>query len=68
MMVWLSRKCEKCGKYTLNKEQCPYCGGKVRVPHPPKFSPDDKYLTYRISLKKGGQPSEGDDHQRTSKS
>ncbi|MEM3642004.1 MAG: nucleolar RNA-binding Nop10p family protein, partial [Candidatus Bathyarchaeia archaeon] len=30
----------------------PYCGGNVRIPHPPKFSPDDKYLKYRIMLKK----------------
>jgi H/ACA ribonucleoprotein complex subunit 3 len=62
MMVWLLRKCEKCGKYTLKKEQCPYCGGTVRVPHPPKFSPDDKYLMYRMALKQGGQLSEGDSH------
>lgn len=53
-MVWLLRKCEKCGKYTLKQGTCPYCGGKVRVPHPPKFSPDDKYLKYRMILKKGG--------------
>jgi len=51
-MVWLLRKCVKCGKYTLNKVLCPYCGGKVRVPHPPKFSPDDKYLKYRMDLKR----------------
>jgi H/ACA ribonucleoprotein complex subunit 3 len=54
-MVWLLRKCEKCGKYTLNKEACPYCGGKVLVPHPPKFSPDDKYLMYRMALKREGK-------------
>jgi H/ACA ribonucleoprotein complex subunit 3 len=52
-MVWLLRKCEKCGKYTL-KNECPYCSGKVRIPHPPKFSPDDKYLMYRMKLKKEG--------------
>jgi H/ACA ribonucleoprotein complex subunit 3 len=50
-MVWLLRKCENCQSYTLNNEKCPYCGGKVRVPHPPKFSPDDKYLRYRMALK-----------------
>jgi len=53
-MVWFLRKCEKCGKYTLQTVQCPYCGGKVRMPHPPKFSPDDKYLRYRMALKEGG--------------
>jgi H/ACA ribonucleoprotein complex subunit 3 len=61
-MVWLLRKCEKCGKYTLRDESCPYCGGRVRVPHPPKFSPDDKYLMYRMALKNRGQSSERDVH------
>jgi len=50
-MGWLLRKCEKCGSYTLKKEKCPRCGGKVKVPHPPKFSPHDKYLKYRLMLK-----------------
>lgn len=50
-MVWLLRKCEKCGGYTLRTGDCPYCGGTVRIPHPPKFSPDDKYLKYRVALK-----------------
>jgi len=49
---WLLRKCEKCGTYTLKKDKCPKCGGDVRVPHPPKFSPEDKYLKYRMALKK----------------
>lgn len=51
-MVWLLRKCEKCGVYTLRVDVCPVCGGRVRVPHPPKFSPDDKYLRYRMELKR----------------
>ncbi|MEM3000255.1 MAG: RNA-protein complex protein Nop10 [Candidatus Bathyarchaeia archaeon] len=50
-MVWLLRKCANCSRYTLKKEACPYCGGAVRIPHPPKFSPDDKYLKYRMALK-----------------
>ncbi|HDM45025.1 RNA-protein complex protein Nop10 [Candidatus Bathyarchaeota archaeon] len=50
-MVWLMRKCVECGRYTLNKDKCPICGGKVRIPHPPKFSPDDKYLKYRLAMK-----------------
>ncbi|MCW3994166.1 MAG: RNA-protein complex protein Nop10 [Candidatus Bathyarchaeota archaeon] len=54
-MVWLLRKCKGCGKYTLRKDSCPCCGGKVRVPHPPKFSPDDKYLKYRMALKRGSK-------------
>ncbi|MEM2103084.1 MAG: RNA-protein complex protein Nop10 [Candidatus Bathyarchaeia archaeon] len=50
-MVWLLRKCGDCGKYTLNREKCPSCGGAVHVPHPAKFSPDDKYAKYRRMLK-----------------
>lgn len=51
-MPWLLRKCVKCGAYTLNKDRCPYCGGPVRLPHPPKFSLDDKYAKYRRLMKK----------------
>jgi len=51
-MVWLLRKCVKCGKYTLKTDCCPYCGGNVRIPHPAKFSPDDKYLKYRVAFRK----------------
>jgi len=50
-MVWLLRKCTQCHKYTLNQEKCPYCGGKVLVPHPAKFSPHDKYAKYRRAMR-----------------
>jgi H/ACA ribonucleoprotein complex subunit 3 len=53
-VVWLLRKCEKCEEYTLNQEECPHCGGKVRIPHPPKFSPDDKYAKYRLAMRSSG--------------
>jgi H/ACA ribonucleoprotein complex subunit 3 len=56
-MGWLLRKCEKCHRYTLNTETCPYCGGKVHIPHPAKFSPNDKYAKRRILLKKEGNQS-----------
>ncbi|MGQ4915999.1 MAG: RNA-protein complex protein Nop10 [Candidatus Asgardarchaeia archaeon] len=46
------RKCPSCGMYTLRKDICPYCGNKVTVPYPPKFSPEDKYIEYRIKMKK----------------
>jgi len=46
-MVWLMRKCTKCGKYTLKNDRCPYCAGTVHIPHPAKFSPDDKYAKYK---------------------
>lgn len=51
-MVWLLRRCEKCGSYTLQKAVCPRCGGVVHTAHPAKFSPDDKYLKYRIAEKR----------------
>ncbi|HDI42536.1 MAG TPA: RNA-protein complex protein Nop10 [Candidatus Bathyarchaeota archaeon] len=51
-MRWLLRKCTSCGRYTLNKEKCPYCGGEVRIPHPPKFSPEDRYAKYRRMLRR----------------
>ncbi|MCE4612597.1 MAG: RNA-protein complex protein Nop10 [Desulfurococcales archaeon] len=51
-MKWLLRKCINCGMYTLHRDRCPYCGGYLRVPHPPRFSPEDKYLRYRYMMKK----------------
>ncbi len=51
-MVWQLRKCVKCNTYTLHKDTCPVCGGPVKIPHPAKFSPDDKYLKYRMALKR----------------
>ncbi|MGD2142597.1 MAG: RNA-protein complex protein Nop10 [Candidatus Bathyarchaeota archaeon] len=51
-MVWLLRRCEKCHKYTLNEDSCPDCGGPVRIPHPPKFSLDDRYRKYRLKMRR----------------
>ncbi|OYT40838.1 MAG: ribosome biogenesis protein [Desulfurococcales archaeon ex4484_58] len=50
-MKWLMRKCIKCGKYTLARDKCPFCGGKLYVPHPPRFSPEDKYVSLRVRMK-----------------
>lgn len=50
-MVWLLRKCVQCQQYTLSQEKCPHCGGMVHVPHPAKFSPEDKYAKYRRAMK-----------------
>ncbi|MCX8137410.1 RNA-protein complex protein Nop10 [Pyrobaculum aerophilum] len=50
-MKSLLRRCVNCGEYTLSRDKCPRCGGAVRVPHPPKFSPEDKYQKYRILQK-----------------
>ena len=45
------RKCKKCNKYSL-KESCSTCNEKTVSVHPAKFSPDDKYMRYRILNKK----------------
>jgi len=55
-MGWLLRKCVKCEQYTLKKDVCPRCGSGVHIPHPAKFSPDDKYLKYRVAMKKEQLP------------
>ncbi|RLE55143.1 MAG: RNA-protein complex protein Nop10 [Thermoprotei archaeon] len=47
----LLRRCEVCGAYTLSQDKCPKCGGPVRTPHPPKFSPDDRFAKYRLAMK-----------------
>ena len=40
-------RCTVCRRYTL-EETCPECGGTATSPHPAKFSPDDKYMRYRL--------------------
>lgn len=50
-MKSILRRCKNCGAYTLRKDRCPYCGGPLEVPHPPKYSPEDKYQLYRIKMK-----------------
>ena len=51
-MRWKIRKCPKDFTYTL-KDKCPICGSPTIIPHPARFSPVDKYVKYRIELKKG---------------
>lgn len=46
-MYKLLRSCTHCHTYTLERE-CPKCMGKTISPHPPKFSPDDKYARLRL--------------------
>jgi H/ACA ribonucleoprotein complex subunit 3 len=43
----LLKRCINCRTYTL-EEKCPKCGEETRSPHPPKFSPDDRYIRYRV--------------------
>ncbi len=49
-MKFLLRKCPVCGRYTL-KEKCPTCNAGTKVAHPPRFSPQDKYVKYRVVLR-----------------
>lgn len=48
-MKSLLKKCAVCGIYTL-RERCPKCGGPTGTAHPPKFSPEDKYLRLRLRV------------------
>ncbi|MFQ6011939.1 MAG: RNA-protein complex protein Nop10 [Nitrososphaerales archaeon] len=43
----LLRQCPKCSRFTL-KQECPDCGSVTISPHPPKFSPQDRYARYRV--------------------
>ena len=44
------RKCPECKSYTL-RDICKKCDEETKSVHPAKFSPDDKYLRYRIADK-----------------
>jgi H/ACA ribonucleoprotein complex subunit 3 len=46
----LIRRCPNCKTYTL-KEVCPRCGSKTVSAAPPRFSPIDKYVRYRLMSK-----------------
>jgi H/ACA ribonucleoprotein complex subunit 3 len=43
--------CSECKIYNLS-EKCPQCGLPTHRPHPPKYSPEDKYAKYRREYKK----------------
>jgi H/ACA ribonucleoprotein complex subunit 3 len=49
-MKWKLRKCGVDGVYTF-KDKCPVCGGTTKIPHPPRYSPVDKFVKYRIESK-----------------
>lgn len=51
-MTFKLRRCPGDYTYTF-KEVCPICGHKTVIAHPPHFSPQDKYVKYRIETKKG---------------
>ncbi len=49
-MSYRMARCMGCGSYTL-KETCSNCKENTHTPHPPKFSPEDRYGKYRRQLK-----------------
>ena len=51
----LLMRCRECGRYTLRRDKCPYCGGELKVPHPPRYSPHDRYVVYRLKAKLVGE-------------
>ncbi|MEP0826104.1 MAG: RNA-protein complex protein Nop10 [Nitrososphaera sp.] len=54
-MKHLLRKCPACSTYTM-KQECPKCKAATTDPHPPKYSPDDKYARYRIADRYADSP------------
>ena len=49
-MKFQIRKCIQCNHFTL-KDVCYQCHEETISAHPAKYSPDDKYLRYRIMNK-----------------
>ena len=47
-MKKLLRRCNQCHVYSLEME-CKHCDVRTIYPHPPKFSPDDKYVRLRLA-------------------
>ncbi|MEM0232773.1 MAG: RNA-protein complex protein Nop10 [Candidatus Nezhaarchaeales archaeon] len=47
----LLMRCTNCRRYTLHHDKCPYCGGSLKSPHPPRYSPHDKYIVYRMKAR-----------------
>lgn len=63
-MRYLIRKCTKCGRYTL-KDRCPICGSETVSPHPPRFSPEDRYVAYRVKALHSPRPEESGEGARS---
>ncbi|MFA6804941.1 MAG: RNA-protein complex protein Nop10 [Candidatus Methanomethylophilaceae archaeon] len=56
------RKCTKCGRYTLGAV-CPQCSSPTVCPVPMRFSPDDRYGSYRREAIKQEYGENGKYHQ-----
>ncbi|HDJ38616.1 MAG: RNA-protein complex protein Nop10 [Methanosarcinales archaeon] len=44
-------KCTECNRYTL-KTICPACGAVATNPCPARYSPEDRYGSYRRKMKR----------------
>lgn len=51
-MVRILRKCNRCNLYTIKTDKCPNCGENVHVPHPAKFSTEDKYAKLKSKMRR----------------
>lgn len=54
-------KCDKCNEFALkmtDDSTCPKCKGPLRIPHPPRFSPDNRYQKYLREMKKWSKEQE----------
>ncbi|TLZ51256.1 MAG: RNA-protein complex protein Nop10 [Methanobacteriota archaeon] len=47
------RVCREDRTYTL-RDACPRCGSPTVAPLPPRYSPEDRYGSYRRRLKREG--------------
>jgi H/ACA ribonucleoprotein complex subunit 3 len=56
MGMALSR-CPVCGDYTL-ENACSSCGGNTERAGPARYSPEDRYGSYRRALKKQAEGQE----------
>jgi H/ACA ribonucleoprotein complex subunit 3 len=45
------RRCQECGEYTL-ENACPKCKAVTERAGPAKYSPEDRYGSYRRALKR----------------
>lgn len=47
-----------CGQYSL-ESTCPKCHAPTLNPRPPKWSPEDKYASYRRQAKEADRKEKG---------
>ena len=50
------KRCVVCNCYTMKAS---HCGSATKTPHPPKYTPEDKYAKYRREGKLEERKKEG---------